>query len=259
MPDPNETLNRRAFCRWTAALAVGSVAATRPAAADHFDHQPDHVTLSFDRSFLERYRPRLDLSAVKQNPDDTVPGAMFGWKASSPEHETDVAVFFAEYPYQQGILPTGSDSHFGDHEPFYVFVDATTGEVREVVYSAYHWLRGRTPTPSIYNQTHVEATVVSPWHQYALGSVTDGEYVAVEDLTSAFPDWLNDEDWHDHLEPGVVVNPWRMAGADGRQHWWREGSDGVSANQLFYSSLLWVSNTTPFVDIGGASASDSTA
>ncbi len=231
----------------------GLTLGTETARGDHRDQQPADVTIEFDRGFLEQYRPRLDLSAVEANSEDNRPNALFGWKATSPEHETDVAVFFAEYDYQQGILPGGQDSHLGDHEPFYVFVDSDTGDVQQVIYSAYHWLKGQIPTPTLFEETHVEAAVVSPWHQYVVGPVPDGTLVAVEDLTTAFDDWLDDEDFHDALAPGAVTNPWAMRD---RQHWWREGSDGISVNAQAVSAMHWVSNVIPSIDLGGALESD---
>lgn len=225
--------------------------------ADHDEHQPSHVTLAFDREFLEQYRPRLDFAAVETNPEDSLPNAMYGWRASSPEHSTDVAVFWADYQYQQGLSPFGHDSHLGDHEPVYVFVDDEDGSVEEVVYSAYHWLRGRARSSVLYDETHPMLSVVSPWHQYSLGGVADGEFVSVENLLAVFEDWLADG-LEEELAPGTVRNPWRMQGSSGRQHWWREGADGISMNAVFVSSMLRISNLVPGVDIGGASASDST-
>lgn len=261
--DSGTPTSRRQFLRAAGVAAVrpaaivGTVAVggSMVASADHFDLQPESVTLDFDRTFLETYQPRLDLSAVRDHPDDALPKAMYAWRARSEDYETDVAVYWTEYPYQKGLSPFGHDSHFGDHEPCYVFVDSETGDVREVVYSAYHWLRGRTMTPPLYEETHVEATVVSPWHQYAQSPGVEGEFVDVEDLGGRFEEWLEDESFHDALAPGVTVNPWRM---QSRSHWWREGRDGLSVNEMYVGSVLWMSNTVPVIDFGGASSSDST-
>ena len=271
------TVSRRGFLRASAvglarpAALVGSVAVAGSEAvrAGHFDRKPAHVDLTFDRAFLERYRPHLNLSAVEENSDDTRPSGLYGWKASSPEFSTDVAVFWVEYPYQKGLSPFGHDSHYGDHEPVYVFADRSTGDVREVVYSAYHWLRGRTTLAPMHDETHVQLSVVSPWHQYVVGSVSEGEYLDVKSLgdddgladpeiETEFESWLSDEKFHDLLAPGVCVNPWLMASVSGRQHWWAEGRDGVSMNKVFYSSLLGISSRLPGVDWGGASQSDVT-
>lgn len=266
MSSPSSSPSRRQFLQTTAgALArptavVGTLEATGSTAvrASHVERKPAHVDLEFDRAFLETYQPCLDLSAVEQNPEDTHPSAMYAWKASSREHSTDVGVYWAEYDYQQGISPFGDDSHFGDHEPVYVLVDSSTGDVREVVYSAYHWLRGRTTLPPLYDETHPSLSVVSPWHQYSLGSV-EGEFVAVESLggdagladpetETTFEEWLSDEYFHDLFAPGVTVNPWTMLS---RGHWWAEGRNGVSTNAVFVSSMLWASSVVPVVDIGG--------
>jgi len=269
---PDSTLqrgvSRRGFVRQAAGVAAVGVSVTAlstRARANHTSSVPEHVTLDFPRDWLETYRPRLDLSAVEQNDEDSKPTAMYAWRASSPEYDTHVAVYWSEYEYQQGILPGGQDSHFGDHEPIYVFVDASTGDVSEVVYSAYHWLRGRAVSPPVYDGTHVEATVVSPWHQYSVGSITGaGEFVTVEKLgesealadastTTTFEDWLVDDDWHDALAAGAVVNPWTM---QDRGSWWANAEESFNLNEIFVSTMLSLSNTVPFVDIGGASASD---
>ncbi|MFC4553538.1 MULTISPECIES: twin-arginine translocation signal domain-containing protein [Halorussus] len=250
-------VSRRQFLRATALAGTVTAVGSTHVHADHGEHQPDHVSVTFDRVFLESYQPRLDLTAVKTNPEDTLPKAIYGWKASSPEHSTDVAVFWTAYSFQAGLSPFGHDSHLGDHEPVYVFVDDETGEVREVIYSAYHWLRGRATVPPLYDGRHPEATVVSPWHQYSLGASPEAEFVSVEDLLDVFNNWL-DDGLEDDLAPGTARNPWKMSGRSGRRHWWREGRDGVSMNKLFYSSMLSISGLVPGIDIGGASASDNT-
>jgi hypothetical protein len=254
--------SRRGFLRRVGAASalsgVAVTAASTPASADHYEMQPESVTLEFDREWLEQYRPRLDLSAVREHPDDTLPNAMYAWKASSEDYETDVAVFISEYNYQQGIIPTGADSHYLDREPLYVAVDSETGEIQEVVYSAYHWLRGRTTAFTVYEETHPEFGVVSPWHQYSQGLTSDGEFVNVDDLGGKFEEWLRDDEFHDALAPGTVVNPWRMSGSSARArlHWWREGRDSFSLNALFVGSMLRASKTVPGLDFGGASESD---
>lgn len=263
---------RRAFLRRAGGLAAVTVAGTRlaarPGRAEHAASAPTDVTLDYPESWLERYRPRLDLSAVEANDEDTKPTALYAWRATSPDYGTAVGVYWAEYEYQQGILPGGADSHFGDHEPIYVVVDRASGDVAEVVYSAYHWLRGRTTTPPLYDGTHVEATVVSPWHQYSVGSLAGGgEFVPVEQLgtgpalrdasaTTEFESWLDDDEFHDALAVQASTEPWLMTGATGRGSWWANAEESVSVNEVFVSTMLVLSRTMPFVDFGGASESD---
>lgn len=263
-------VSRRGLLRYGASIATGATTLTTTSGVvrgDHPQHRPEHVSLSFPRNWLETYRPRLDLHPSRDNPDDSTPEALFAWRASSTEHETDVAVYWAAYTFQAGKSPFGTDSHYGDREPVYVFVENDTGEITEVVYSAYHHLRGRITDPPVYDGTHPEFMVVTPWHHYSCGTVRDGEFVDVESLgTSAdlddpsveteFETWLSDDGFHGHLAPGTVVNPWQMGGATGRQHWWREGRDGINLNRLYYSAILAVSNRVPYVNYHSAAESD---
>lgn len=251
-------VSRRGFLRGAGVALVGGSTASTTARAHHDESQPGSVSISFDREWLETYQPRLDLTAVRKHPDDVLPNGMYAWKATSEDYDTDAAVYWTEYPYQQGISPFGHDSHHGDHEPVYVFVDSETGDIKEVVYSAYHWLRGRTTSPPVAEDTHPDLSAVSPWHQYAVGEFSEGEFIDLDDLGGRFEEWLSDEDFHDALAEGTVHNPWRMAGVGGRQHWWASGRDGISVNAQFVGSMLWISNTVPGVDIGGAGKSDST-
>lgn len=225
---------RRDFLRALSLAGVGGagvisssgVSSSGVAVAAHGDHKPDHVTLEHDGATLRRYRPRLDLSAVRANPDDGPPNGLYGWVARSPRRATDVAVYWAAYGDQDGLLSDGRDSHPGDHEPVYVAFSGERGEVVEVVSSAFHWLRRRSADPDRFRGTHPELTVVSPWHHYAPGTAVGGEFVELRDLTARYDSWL-DGGLGDALEPGVVVDPWRMLGPDGRRHWWR--GDGIDA------------------------------
>lgn len=222
--------SRRSILRGAAAAAALSCSVgSATAAVDARDeHQPDHVTLEYDREALERYRPLLDVSTLEIRPT-----ALYGWVASSPEHETNVAVYWARYRAQRGRTPVAwaplSDSHRGDHEPVYVEYDPSTDDVVGVAFDGYHWLRAWHPASAvdIHEETHVKLEVVPPWHFYRTTSRTLAGFVELADLTGAFDDWLaNDLD--EALEPGTAVNPWRMVGAGGRSHWWADGGDGVS-------------------------------
>jgi hypothetical protein len=254
---------RRQFLRATV-TGIATVGLAGRVAANHSGQRPDHVEIVYDAELLSRYQPRLDLTAVENNSKDTLPNGMFGWIARSPEHDVDCAVYYTEYPYQRGILLTGHDSHFGDHEPVYVYYNSTTGEVEEVVYSAYHWLRGRTRTPTLQDETHPVLSVISPWHQYSLGGVNtdtvelkslgDGQVLDDPNRTTEFEAWL-DNGIEEHLQPGTVTNPWIMHGAQGRDHWWRDSVGGVSKDAIIVSAALKASKA-PFIDIKGASESD---
>lgn len=222
------TVSRRGFLRAVGTGAVSLAALSAPAAAstEHADAQPDHVSISYDQGTLETYRPRL----VLEESDREKLIGLYGWTATSSEYDTDVHVYWTAYTHQEGV--TSYDSHEGDHEPVYVLVDSETGAVREVVASVYHWLRGRTSTPPL-DGDHPELKVISPWHQYTAASET-GELFEVDDLTAVFDSWLSNG-LAESLEPGTVYNPWTMAGANGREHWWRDDFASFSFNATVVS------------------------
>lgn len=246
-------LNRRAFLRAGGCAVVGSVTVAGRAAGDHLDNQPAHVTLEYDRETLKTYQPKLVSEHL-----DVSPNAMYGWVARSPEHSTSVAVYWTEYDKQEGVSPFDgslSDSHDEDHEPVYVEFSESDGSVREVVFSAYHWLagRGRPPGIPLAEETHPMLHAVKPWHQYRT-TTTEGNRPPINDLTDVYTDWL-DGGLEQDLEPGVVVNPWRMLGASGRSHWWQETAAGWSFDAAFVRNLYRMSKL-PGIDIGGASESE---
>jgi len=114
MPD-RPTASRRAVLRTGVSLAaVGAttVTASSPASASHLDHQPAHVSLSYDKAMLKQYRPRLATGHL-----DFKPNKLYSWVAESPEHDTTVCVYCASYDAQHGLSPFAgplSDSHDGD-------------------------------------------------------------------------------------------------------------------------------------------------
>lgn len=212
MHDPRAT--RRDVLRagaGTVATVAGLGTLAGPAAADHTTRQPAHVTLTYDEARLNRYRPRLVVSDLA-----VLPNGLYGWVAQSPEYDTDVMVYWAEYPNQEGV--TDYDSHVGDHEPVYVVVDEA-GDVQEVVYSEWHWLAARDRTPAL-DGDHPLLHVVERHHQYE-PTTRQGSLFDIRDLTAYFQPWL-DNGLEGSLEPGTVVDPWRMVGTGARPHWWRD-------------------------------------
>lgn len=222
---------RRSFLK-TAAAATGSAlavtATSSPAAASHWEHQPENVTITYDATMLETYRPELVFSDV----DREKFVGLFGWVATSPDYDTDVCVYWTEYTHQEGWL-ANLDSHDGDHEPLYVFVNSDTGAIEQLVGSIYHWIAGRAYGDSIplQDDTHPHLRVMNPHHQYTAATEA-GIRDPVEDLTAYFQDWL-DHGLEDALEPGVVVNPWRM---QSRGDWWRRGRTGISMNAVLVNA-----------------------
>jgi len=235
-------MDRRRFLKRTGKAAVPLVAtgvvvgAAAAVTYDHFEAQPDHVSLEYDQGLAEQYRPALVTRHLDIQPD-----AWYCWIATSPERETDAYVYWMEYPLQQGVSPFGgafSDTHLGDHEPFYVYVDSA-GEVVSAAWSGYHWIRAYADaaTLPLVNDTHVAAWPVNPWHHYSLDPAKGGSPTTqVTDLRGAFVDWLANG-WDRDLAPGTATNPWTMQGSDGRRSWWRGNSLGFSAAESVWATL----------------------
>lgn len=248
-------MHRREFLVRAGSGAAGAVVLSGSASAQssgfaHWDAQPEHVALGYDQQLAERYRPALVTRHL-----DIDPISWFCWIARSPERETDAYVYWMDYPLQEGVSPLAgplSDTHFGDTEPFYVFVDSN-GEVQSACWSGYHWIRAwaTADTLPLVNDTHVAAWPVNPWHHYSLDPATTGQAnTDVQDLRDAFSDWLSNG-WNEDLRPGCVTNPWTMEGASGRRSWWRGGTLGFSATETFWATLqgsgLWSGNA-PEID-----------
>lgn len=215
-------LTRRGFVKGAAAAGLAgssTIALSAGARADHVDQKPEHVTLDFDESWLSTYQPRLVLEGESREKLN----GMYSWRASSPEESTDVGVYWAEYTHQEGV--TSFDSHYGDHEPVYVFVE--DGDVVEIVYSGYHWLKASSRAPPTVDETRPTLQVIAPWHHYAT-TVEHGVDTDLLDLDDVFSSWLSNG-LEDDLAEGVVVNPWRMRT---RSYWWQENRFGFSGTAL---------------------------
>lgn len=241
------THSRRDVLRGVGLAAAAGMGASLPAAAqsgdyEHWDAQPEHVTLSYSEQTLLQYAPRFELD---QETREKLQG-LWGWTATSQEYDHDWHVYVALYTHQTGLSPMGrwlSDSHLGDTEWYYVATDPDSAEVQRVIYDAYHWIAGRRDASSItMDGSHPVAGVVSPWHFYAHADVSADSAMAFDeigDLTEKFGAMLaNGLD--ESLEPGTVVDPATMTG---RGHWWRstvgEWSYDAALASTFYS-LGWV-------------------
>lgn len=221
---PTPTPTRRGFLRIagaTAGAATGGSVLAGPAVADHFDEGTD-VTRTFDEPLLDAVRPLFDLRATEGTPD------LVGFAARTDGEDLTACVFWLEWMVQDGL--TTADSHLGDHEPIYVFVDEAGGPtVEEVVYSGYHWLAASTPAPPTDADGHPQFRVVNTYHHYALAPDLSRDVASLLDVQhlddDLFRDWL-DEGLEDDLEPGAVRDPWVMRQ---RESWWRNNSLGFSA------------------------------
>jgi hypothetical protein len=230
---PAARSTRRAFLRRSAAVTAAAVGATTLAPTAAAERSPaPHVTLSFDQQRLEQYRPLLDIPSGAEfaSPE------WYGWVAESPEYDTTCLVYFAFYQGQRGW--TRADSHRGDREPVYCFVDQY-GTVTEVVYSAWHWMQAASSSPHLYEPdgggTHVTARTFEPHHQYKLTDENAGRLLSVNELGTSdgapftadlnsdvqFERWLA-QGWSEALHPGAATEPWIMRNRDS---WWRDGTE----------------------------------
>lgn len=224
--------------------AVGGAAAAE-SSFDHRSAKPDHVTLTYNESALEEYAPALVTRHLEQDP-----AAVYGWKATSPERDTDVYVYFTFYPVQRGY--SEYDSHPMDREPVYVYVD--DGEIVRVQYSAYHYLRGELPGSAVKIQdgTHPTLRVAENYHHYYPSNLSGDPPSHVENLgaepgSGTFDAWLANG-WAAGLDPGSATNPWSMRD---RADWWRDGTLGVSAAAIGAQVDL-ILGTETTVDFGVA-------
>lgn len=229
-------MDRRTFVRAGVATAtvgaIGTVTLSGAVAGDHDEALPDHVSLTFPRDEMERYRPLLSIPSTADFKSPT----WYGWKASSPEYELDCYVYFAFLHGQRGW--TESDSHQGDREPFYCFVDPQNAEVRKVVYTGWHWMAARSNSPNIYDADgghHPTARMFKDHHHFALtdtasgqlfdveplGTDADAPFIADGDSMVTFEEWLADG-WEQALHPGAAQQPWLM---ESRDSWWRDGTE----------------------------------
>lgn len=261
-------IGRRALLRGAAAGGIAGVCglATQPGTvlADHGDAQPDHVTLSYDQQRLERYRPLVEI------PHDAPvrPTAWKAWTAESPEYDYTAHAYVLHYESQ--VTGRSADSHRRDREPVYVFVDEDLGEVREVVYSAYHWLSYRERSPPTWipeedDGEHVTLRSVPPWNHYVqtetigekfdvdpLGT-TDGEpFHPDPDRKTTFETWL-DTGWEAALHPGAAQDPDSMRWRDA---WWRDGEERWARTLWSIQLRLAALGLTRPSVVGGAAESD---
>lgn len=228
------TLSRRDALRAGLAVAASSLALTTaasPVAAAHDGAKPDHVTLRYDEAELEAYRPIVYLPPAT----DIRPSTWYAWTASSPEYEYDVHVYWLFYHTQTAAVA----AHRPDREPVYVYVDPEVGDVREVVYSAWHWMAFRWTTPLVYEPSdtdgrHVQLQADRDYHHYyqtdrvgelfgvePLGT-TDGDAFSGEDVDSTtFESWVRNS-WEDSLAVGAAQHPEVMRF---RESWWADGAE----------------------------------
>ncbi|ELZ14407.1 hypothetical protein C478_07277 [Natrinema thermotolerans DSM 11552] len=221
-----------------AATVVGGTstasAATNDGTEAYWDAQPEHVTVSFDRAAIEAYQPRL----LWDRYDVADPISYTALYAESPEWDTDVVAGFHEYAQQEGA--TAQDSHAGDHEPSYVFINSDTGDVQRVVYSGYHWFQAsvtRDQIRLVQNDAGGENPVlrrVPPWNHHlptASGIDRTGRAFPVESMLDSLDAWLVNG-MSGSLRVDQPLNPWKMLNA---HDWWQD--DAMSTIEIWMQQL----------------------
>lgn len=226
---------RRQVLAGLGAAVVGTTS-SGTASATHDESQPAHVTIEYDEDWLDTYKPKLDRS---QQVRDKFLG-LYGWKASSPDYDTEIGVFWCSYSNQEGY--TSLDSHRGDHEPVLVEVDAASGDVETVAASIWHWQQERVePDQTRMDGTNPLLRIDDRHHHYTVAPPTASpEVLDVKDLRGAWSDWRANG-----LEEAVVVgaslNPWIM---ESQRDWWQSGEffpsyeSFLTARQLEYRRLF---------------------
>lgn len=220
--------SRRDLLKYLGAAALGGAAASAPASASHDRDIPPYVTLSYDEELIRQYQPLLVLNGVENRPT--------GYHAvyvESAESDLDVIVGFNYYLYQAGVDPAGRDSHLGDREPVYIYIDSASGEPIKVQYSAYHWYENT----QYYQDLRTDSTgkraklqVVPRWHHHVTyDGWQEGETLEVFDLRESFPSWL-DNGLEEELHQGAVYNPTEEM--QQRDYWWADGAQNWMERSL---------------------------
>lgn len=189
---------------------------------DDWSSDIDHDIL-FDEARLRKYQPALVMSQTTRRRFN----GMYGYVAESDEEETFVCCYWGQMTHQDGLPIAQADSHLGDHEPIYVFVDDDSGEVDRVVYSGYHWFaaettgeEGNLSTIRADKPTHINLRVVDPWHHYSHGDNGDGALVDLESWPGIRDTWRQNG-FYEPAQPEAIEDPWTMLERDS---WWRDGS-----------------------------------
>lgn len=247
-------VSRRQYLGRAAATAVapgmGLAALAGSATADggyDWADDGDYIERSDDLDELRRYMPYLNISTSSRR---QLIG-LYGWKAQSPDHDTDAYYYWARYTHQDagaeqlGLMDRAlgllaSDAHLWDHEPKILFVDPTTGEIESATVTGYHHFPLDITDPTLSEgyvdgrETHLNLNVVDPWHHYTHDRLENG--VDVTNFAQ-FESWLEHRDsWRDlgfyeNSNPVAIDNPWSFK--DDVHSWWAEGTRDYRAGKMW--------------------------
>lgn len=227
-------VSRREFAiRCGAALAAtftlsgnGSAEESGSSDSEHADTKEEYVSLSYDKTRIEKYQPRLLTDGVEQEPT-----AFYATVVESEESDLDIILGFTHYLTQEGVLPTGDDSHYLDREPFYAYVDAATGDLVKAQYTSGHWYSNTEYVENFETDdtgNRPIARVVPKWHHYTLrreplSDISRTKRPDVKNLLAdtAYPAWLSNG-LRGEIVPGAVYDAHNTM--QGRESWWRDGA-----------------------------------
>lgn len=186
----------------------------------------ESTTIAFDEQYLYEYQPMLRLNKVTREQYK----GLYGYVARSEEHETDALCYWSQLTHQNGLPGVRADSHLGDHEPIYVFVNSETGGVEEVVYTAYHWFTGSVeigddPSAALQTEgsdspTHATFSVVPEWHNYQFNAEQTGALVELKSWPAVRETWVQNG-FYEPANVEAIEDPWQIREANS---WWEEGS-----------------------------------
>ncbi len=193
--------------------------------------KPESVAISFDEGYLKRHQPMLMMAPTTREQNKGI----YGYVAKSPDRDTDALCYWSQLTHQNGLPFVNSDSHLGDHEPIYVFVNSDDGSVEEIVYSAYHWFAGSeeitTPATQLASSranepTHPVLSVSEQWHNYSYDADASGAFTTLKSWPEVRSSWVNNG-FFNPANVAAIENPWKMRDLSG---WWEQGSiDGMVA------------------------------
>lgn len=240
--------SRRKFLASTAAastLAVGIQGTASATDLDAIDREYSHVDITYEQDTLERYQPRLTMTTdhIERFRHQA------SYVARSDRYDSYACCYVARYTVQEGA--TGHDSHLGDTEPCYVFVDSETDEPVEAVWTGWHWNAagitaedatlhpGRTNDP-----THISLSVVYPWGNYQYADQDEGAFFELADWRGK-REALVDGGLYDRGSTAAFEEPWVMSAEhDAKPGWWDEAGvfqDGFppAVNEDYLTMRVW--------------------
>ena len=255
-PEPTSPTSRREYLRTAVkttvapGAAVATVVGSAGAIEDDYDWSDDgdYIERSDDLDDLRQYMPYLRISPESRR---QLIG-FFGWKAESPDHDTDAYYYWARYTHQDALADhftlfdyafglLSSDAHLWDHEPSIIYVDPETGEVVDATATGYHHYALDISDPTLSEgevdglETHLNLNVVDPWHHYthdtAERSVDVTNFARFESWLEHRDSWI-DNGFYENSNSVAIDNPWSFR--DDTHSWWDESTRDYRAGRLWH-------------------------